>query len=106
MKQLNRDSATERAILIAMSQRDMEGCVEQFTLYNSVCKVLEASSVMIQLAKGVKQPHFENCSHSTLRTKAVMETWHAPFELPELRDAVAGALLLARKELKDENHNK
>ena len=43
MKQLNRDSATERAILIAMSQRDMEGCVEQFTLYNSVCKVLEAA---------------------------------------------------------------
>ena len=103
---LGRELATERAILITASQAHGSGCVEEFSLYNAATICLEASSTMLVLARNCNEPHFENTNHSSLRTQCMTEAWKAPHSLNELRKAVADALRLARKELKDEFANK
>tara|TARA_Y100000310_G_C20231343_1_gene600386 strand:- start:59 stop:358 length:300 start_codon:yes stop_codon:yes gene_type:complete len=99
---MTRDTIVERAILIALTQRDMSKCSEEHSLYASVCRVLEESSKAFCTFKD----DLPLTAH--LLSKAVTPDWcraesaYSPFGLSDLRKAVAGAMRLAKKELHDE----
>ena len=47
---MNRQDIVERALLIALTQRDMSGCEEEHSLMSSVCKALDESSNQMSLS--------------------------------------------------------
>ena len=102
---MTRQDTTERALLIAMTQRDMSGCVEEHSLMSSVCKALDESSNQMSLSKayaGKINLMIRYDIWSVLRAWCRVEPINSPFTEKDMRNAVAEALVLARKELRDE----
>lgn len=105
---MNRQSTTERALLIAMTQRDMCGCAEEHSLMSSVCKALDASSNQMCLSDALTGRYnllVKDDFWSVLRAWCRVEPINSPFTQQQMRDAIAGAFKLARKELCDERTN-
>ncbi len=105
---MNRQDIVERALLIAMTQRDMSGCLEEHSLMSSVCKALDESSNQMSLCKALTgsfnimtQYKVWNVIHDWCRVEPV----RSPFTEQDMRDAIAEAMLLARKELTNERSN-
>tara|TARA_R100000458_G_C8029596_1_gene85693 strand:+ start:177 stop:494 length:318 start_codon:yes stop_codon:yes gene_type:complete len=105
---MNRQSITERALLIAMCNRDNSGCREEHSLMSSVCKALDSASNVMSLADAISgRPsltmRYKNLN--VLHMWCFSEACHSPFTEQEMRDAIAEAMLLARKELNNERSN-
>ena len=105
---MNRQDVVERALLIALTQRDMSGCTEEHSLMSSVCKALDESSNQMSLCKKLTgkfnimtQYKVWNVLHDWCRVEPV----HSPFTEKQMRGAIAEAMVLARKELNDESSN-
>ena len=105
---MNRQNIVERALLIALTQRDMRGCLEEHSLMSSVCKALDRSSNQMSLCVSLTGKHnimtkyrFWNVLHDWCHVEPI----RSPFTEKQMRGAVAEAMLLARKELKDERSN-
>lgn len=101
MKQINREEAVERAILIAMCSRDVVSCIEIFELYASVVRVLEENSKGYQIQR-LSQRTKDMLGRSITLSWCHVESVRSPFTQNELRKAIADALRLARKELSDD----
>lgn len=101
MKQITRESAVERAILIAMCSRDVVSCIEVFELYASVVRVLEQNSKGYEIL-GLPQLTKDNLGRSITPMWCFVEALSSPFSKDTLRKAIADALRLARKELSDD----
>ena len=102
---MNRQDVTERACLIAMTQRDMCRCSEEHSLMSSVCKALDESSNQMSLSKALTGKFNLLVRHdfwSVLRVWCKVEPINSPFTQQEMRDAVAEAFKLARKELRED----
>ena len=102
---MNRQNIVERALLIAMTQRDMSGCLEEHSLMSSVCKALDESSNQMSRCVKISGKHdlltryrFWNIIHDWCETEPIS----SPFTKIQMRSAVAEAMLLARRELRDE----
>jgi len=102
---MTRDTIVERAILIALTQRDMSKCSEEHSLYASVCRVLEESSKAFCTFKDKLPILAHEISKSVTPDWCKVESAYSPFCLPDLRKAVADAMRLAKKELRDEGGN-
>ena len=101
MKQIDRESAVERAILIAMCSRDVVSCVEIFELYASVVRILDHNSKGYQI-QGINQQTKDNLGRSITPMWCYVEAVSSPFTEYDLRKAIADALRLARKELRND----
>jgi hypothetical protein len=102
---MNRQDIVERALLIALTQRDMSGCLEEHSLMSSVCKALDESSNQMSLSVKLSGKHnlltryrFWNVIHDWCHVEPIC----SPFTKKQMRSAVAEAMLLARKELRHE----
>ena len=102
---ISREAVVERAIMITMTARDMEACIEHFELYSSATRVLERNSEGYSI-QGFSSNVLDLLGRSITGSWCSAESVQEPFSQSELRKAIAGAFRLARKELKDENHNK
>lgn len=85
---MNRDKLYSRALLIVMCRRDVAKCVEEFSLYNSVARILDKDEY-----------EGEDCS---VENACELEAMYSPFSLKDLKVAVGESLELAEKELNDE----
>lgn len=102
---MTRETATERACLITMAQRDMSRCIEEHALMSSVCKALDETSNQMSLSKQLSGDPNLLVRHdfwSALRAWCHVEPIRSPFTEQQMRDAIAEAFKLARKELRDE----
>ena len=98
---MNRQNFTERALLIAMAQRDMSGCLEEHSLMCSVCKALDASSNQMSVSKSLSNnPNLM----TRFRFWNVLNDWCyvEPINSPFTEKTIAEAFVLARKELRSE----
>ena len=100
---MTRDKVVERAILIALTQRDMCKCAEEHSLYASVCNVLEKSSVAFCKYKDTMPKLGTVLAMSLTDWWCFVEPWASPFTEKDLRKAVADAMRLAKRELGDEH---
>ena len=104
MKQITRETAVERAILIAMCSRDLKSCAEAFELYASVVRVLEHNSDGYQIQR-LSRKTMDDIGRCITPMWCFVEALSGPFTKYTLRKAIADALRLARKELSDERSN-
>ena len=96
-----RSRVVERAILITTVSRDMEACVEHFSLYNSATSVLEKNSEAYSTIEHKIPAHIlaKNITDMWCAVEAV----RSPFTKSDLRKAIADAMRLAKKELAKED---
>jgi hypothetical protein len=102
---MNRQNYTERALLIAMTQRDMSGCIEEHSLMSSVCLALDASSNQMSLCKSLSGKFNLMCMYrfwNIINDWCQSEPISSPFSKTEMRHAIAEAFVLARRELQSE----
>lgn len=102
-KRPSRDRIVERAILITSTARDMEACVEHFSLYNSATIVLEKNSEVYATTEspGVARLLAINLTFMWCVVQAIK----SPFTKSDLRKAIADAFRLAKKELASEDES-
>ena len=105
---MDRQSITERALLIAMCNRDVSECMEEHSLMSSVCKALDSTSNVMNLSKtlfGDANYIVRNRTLNVLNDWCEVEPIHSPFTKQQMRKTIADAMRLARKELRDERNN-
>ena len=100
-----REATVERAIMITMSARDMEACVESFDLYSSATRVLEKNSETY-CVPGYTRSEKNKLGRYITDGLCFAASTKSSFSELEIRGAIAEALRLARKELSYERSNK
>jgi hypothetical protein len=87
-----------RAVLIVATAAYGSRCIEEFQLYNSCTHCLDVEEGRLMF----ERKHDCNSVLPSLQKNLYFQTAVAPFTLKEIRKAVADALWLARKELRDD----
>jgi len=98
---INREAVVERSIMITMTARDTEMCIENFELYSAATRVLEHNSGGYTIG-GFPSSTLDRLGRGITLAWCNVEAIRSPFTESDLRKAVADAMRLAKKELKDE----